>query len=402
MTPYDLLAAFETLAEAPDGIARLRELVLQLAVRGKLMPQDPNDEPACLLLERIAAEKARLVKEGKIPKAKPLPLVDEDEVPFEIPEGWTWTRLGSLVSKLGAGSTPLGGAEVYVAVGVKFIRSQNVWNDGLRLDGIAFINEATHQRMAGTHVSAGDLLFNITGASIGRCAVVPDSFDTGNVSQHVAIVRPVYSTTRRYLHVALTSDLVQGMVTRTQVGISREGLSVGRLGQFPLPLPPLPEQHRIVAKVDALMALLDRLDAARSERETTRAALRDATRAALRDAPDAEAVDAAWTRIAERMDDLFTDPADVTPLRQTILQLAVRGKLVPQDPSDEPACLLLERIAAEKARLVKEGRIRRENPLQPVDENEVPFEVLARWVYVRIDEVCDIVSGVTKGRQLDG
>ena len=88
MTPHDLLAAFETLAEAPDGIARLRELVLQLAVRGKLVPQDPNDEPASVLLERIAAEKARLVKEGKIPKPKPLPPVGEDEVPFEVPEGW--------------------------------------------------------------------------------------------------------------------------------------------------------------------------------------------------------------------------------------------------------------------------------------------------------------------------
>ena len=119
--------------------------------------------------------------------------------------------------------------------------------------------------------------------------------------------------------------------------------------------PPLPEQHRIVAKVDALMALLDRLEAAKAERETTRAALRDSALAALRDAPDTEAVEAAWTRIAERMDDLFADPADVVPLRQTILQLAVRGKLVPQDPNDEPACILLERIAAEKARLVKEG-----------------------------------------------
>ena len=131
---------------------------------------------------------------------------------------------------------------------------------------------------------------------------------------------------------------------------------------------PLPEQHRIVAKVDALMALLDRLEAARRERETARAALRDSALAALRDAPDAEAVEAAWTRIAERMDDLFTDPADVVPLRQTILQLAVRGKLVPQNPNDEPACVLLERIAAEKARLVQGGKDPKAEAAAPVGE----------------------------------
>ena len=132
------------------------------------------------------------------------------------------------------------------------------------------------------------------------------------------------------------------------------------------------------------MALLDRLEAAQAERETARAALRDSALAALRDAPDAEAVEAAWTRIAERMDDLFADPADVVPLRQTILQLAVRGKLVPQNPNDEPACMLLERIAAEKARLVKEGKIPKPKPLLPVGEDEVPFEVPKGWVWCRI------------------
>ena len=157
--------------------------------------------------------------------------------------------------------------------------------------------------------------------------------------------------------------------------------------------PPLAEQHRIVAKVDELMGLLDRLEAARNARETTRTALRDAALAALRDADTPEEVEAAWARIAERMDDLFTDPADVDPLRQTVLQLAVRGRLVPQDPEDEPARVLLERIEEEKARLVKEGKIRKPKPLRPISENEMPFEVPNGWVVARLGELIRLSSG---------
>jgi len=159
------------------------------------------------------------------------------------------------------------------------------------------------------------------------------------------------------------------------------------------PLPPLAEQNRIVARVDELMGLLDRLEAARNAREATRTALRDAALAALRDADTPEEVEVAWERIAGRMNDLFTDPADVDPLRQTVLQLAVRGRLVPQDPNDEPASLLLERIAAEKARLVKEKKIRKPKALPPVSEDEVPFEVPEGWAAARLGEIVRVSSG---------
>jgi len=140
------------------------------------------------------------------------------------------------------------------------LRSQNVWNEGLRLDDVAYIKPETHQKMSGTHVRDGDLLFNITGASIGRCAIVPDSFDTGNVSQHVVIVRSISKEVLQFLHLVLISNHVQQTVMDVQVGVSREGLSIGKLGQFIIPIPPLTEQHRIVAKVDELMALCDQLE----------------------------------------------------------------------------------------------------------------------------------------------
>ncbi|MEY2892676.1 MAG: hypothetical protein RJA98_2584, partial [Pseudomonadota bacterium] len=168
-----LVQHFELMATAPGGVAKLRELILTLAVRGKLVQQDPSEEPANELLRRVQSEKDRLIAEGKIKRGKPLAEIPREEEPFSLPLGWEWVRLNSLLQKIGAGSTPLGGRDVYVANGVKFLRSQNVWNDGLRLDGVAFIKPETHARMNGTVVLPNDLLFNITGASIGRCAVVP-------------------------------------------------------------------------------------------------------------------------------------------------------------------------------------------------------------------------------------
>ena len=252
---------FHTLFTTESSIDALKQTLLQLAVMGKLVPQDPSDEPASELLKRIAEEKARLVAEGKIRKQKLLGEIAAQEKPFVIPTHWEWVRLDSVLKKIGAGSTPLGGKQAYVADGVKFIRSQNVWNEGLRLNDVAFIPEKTHQKMSGTHVEAGDLLFNITGASIGRCAAVPPDFDTGNVSQHVTIIRPVSGDTQPFLHVVLISQLVQQTVMDVQVGVSREGLSIGKLSQFLIPFPPEAEQHRIVAKVDQLMALCDKLKA---------------------------------------------------------------------------------------------------------------------------------------------
>jgi type I restriction enzyme S subunit len=254
-----IAAHFDTLFTTEASIDALKQTLLQLAMMGKLVPQDSSDEPASELLKRIQAEKAKLIDEGKIKKEKPLLPITDGEKPFCSPEGWAWVRLNDLLNKIGAGSTPLGGKQAYVNEGIPFLRSQNVWNEGLRLDDVAFIEEKTHQRMSGTHVYPSDLLFNITGASIGRCAIVPDTFATGNVSQHVTIVRPVSKEILRFLHLVLISRHIQKTVLDVQVGVSREGLSIGKLGQFIIPFPPLSEQHRIVAKVDDLMALCDQL-----------------------------------------------------------------------------------------------------------------------------------------------
>ncbi len=140
MTDNLLFEHFATLATAPDGIARLRELILQLAVQGKLGTQDAGDEPASVLLERIRKEKERFVKSGQIKSDGKFEMVKKDEISFPLPKTWQWVRLGDLTQKIGSGSTPRGGRAVYQEDGIKFIRSQNVWNDGLYLDGVARIS----------------------------------------------------------------------------------------------------------------------------------------------------------------------------------------------------------------------------------------------------------------------
>jgi type I restriction enzyme S subunit len=371
------------LAGAPNGIKKLRELILELAVRGVLVPQDPSDEPASGLLKRIAEEKTRLVEEGRIRKQKPLAKIAEEEKPFAMPANWEWVRLDALLTKIGAGSTPLGGKQAYVANGVKFLRSQNIWNEGLRMNEVAFISEETHKKMSGTHVEAGDLLFNITGASIGRCAAVPTDFDTGNVSQHVTIIRPALGETQPFLHVVLISQLVQQTVMDVQVGVSREGLSIGKLAQFLIPFPPETEQHRIVAKVNELMALCDRLEAQQTYAESAHAQLVQVLLDSLTQASDAIDFAANWLRLAEHFHTLFTTESSIDALKQALLQLAVMGKLVPQSSSDEPASELLRRINEERSRLVATGQLKKQSLLGHVTDNEQCFPPPNGWAWTR-------------------
>lgn len=262
---------------------QLKKSVLQEAIQGKLVKQVENDKPSIVLLEKIKEKKEQLIREKKIKNEKNFTEITEAEKPFELPKGWEWVRLQSLVKKIGAGSTPRGGKAVYVDSGIKFIRSQNVWNDGLYLDDIAFITEEINDKMLGSVVEPNDLLINITGASIGRCCIVPSDFDVGNVNQHVSIIRLVDNneTLRQYLHYCLISNYIQETIMSAQVGISREGLSISKLSGFLIPIPPLNEQKRIVEKLNKLMVLFNELELEieKSEKESeklTKAVLQEA------------------------------------------------------------------------------------------------------------------------------
>lgn len=264
------LNALPVLTARADQLKTLRQTILSLAVRGKLVAQDPTDEPASALLQTVEAEKRCLDVKHLV---EPL---DEDEAPFALPKGWSWTRLGEISSKTGSGSTPRGGKDVYKKSGVPFLRSQNIYNEGLRLDDVVFIDAQTNARMKGTRVLPGDLLLNITGGSMGRCGIVPETLGESNVSQHVAIIRPAVKGMNAFLHRLVLSPYFQAFIFDEQTGAGRGGLPKNRMDRIAIALPPLAEQYRIVAKVDALMALCDRLEGTLSATETTRARLLDA------------------------------------------------------------------------------------------------------------------------------
>ena len=366
---------------SPHGINKLRELILELAVRGKLVPQDPNDEAASVLLEKIAEKKARLVEEGKVKKQITFSDIPANEHPFHAPPGWEFVRLGNLATRIGSGSTPRGGKNAYVDSGIPFLRSQNVWNHGLQLDGVAFITEETHDKMANTVVLENDILLNITGASLGRCAIYPGGTGEANVSQHVSIIRPVIAEANEYLHFCILSPYVQKLVWERQVGMAREGLSKKVLELFEMPIPPLAEQHRIVAKVDELMALCDQLEQQQTDSLHAHQTL---VRVFLdRMVDNANTRQPIHTELIAAFDTLFTTEEAIDQLKQTILQLAVMGKLVPQNPNDEPANLLLEKIAAEKQQLIKDKKIKKQKPLPPISNEEKPFELPEGWEWCR-------------------
>ena len=360
------------------GIKKLRELILELAVRGKLVPQDPSDEPASVLLERIAAEKALLVKEGKIKKPKALPEISEEEKRIELPEGWAELRLGAAINVLNGraykkhemleSGTPL------LRVGNLFTSDKWYYSD-LELEPEKYIDN-------------GDLIYSWS-ASFG-----PFIWNGGRVIYHYHIWKmDIFDPNSLDKHfMCLYLDAISASIKASGNGIAMVHMTKEKMEQLVIPIPPISEQHRIVAKVDELMALCDQLELRSESQLAAHQTLVDTLLATLTDSCDADELAQNWARLTTHFDILFTTEASIDALKQTILQLAVMGKLVPQDPSDEPASVLLERIAAEKAQLVKEGKIKKQKPQSVLTEEEKAFELPNGWKWVRLQQLVTLLG----------
>jgi type I restriction enzyme S subunit len=378
MNAERLLAHYERIAGAPDAIARLRGFILDLAVRGKLVPQDPRDKPATELLKRIAAEKARLVKVGEARKSEIEP-INAAEEPFHAPPSWAWTRLG-LVGDWGSGSTPPRGNHDFYGGDIAWLKSGEL-NDNRKLSG----SEETVTQLAIDKCSfrinrPGDVLIAMYGATIGKVAILAERAVT---NQAVCGCTPFAGVFNQFLFLFLLAHREQFHLTSE--GGAQPNISKVKIICTPFPLPPLSEQQRIVAKVDELMALCDRLEAARADREAMRDRLATASLARL-NVPNPDNFQADARFAMDALPALTARPDQIKQLRQTILNLAARGKLVPQDPSEEPASELLNRIAAERADLVKRRLMRREEPLDPIQPTEQPFDVPTGWLWSRIGD----------------
>ncbi|EIS3328451.1 restriction endonuclease subunit S, partial [Escherichia coli] len=386
------------------GIKKLRELILELAVRGKLVPQDPNDEPASELLKRIAAEKAELVKQGKIKKQKPLPEISEEEKPFELPEGWEWVRLGNIAEYIQRGKGPK-----YSENGtVRVVSQKCVQWSGFKLEQSRWItDESIPSYTEERFLKNGDVLWNSTGAggTAGRVNFLETVKERLVVDSHVTIIRSIKQNGQficNYISTYGIQQLFDPKHPKTLLSgtTNQAELNTSVVISFITPFPPQKEQERINTKVIELMSLCDQLEQQSLSSLDAHQQLVETLLGTLTDSQNAEELAENWARINEHFDTLFTTEASVDALKQTILQLAVMGKLVPQDPNDEPASELLKRIAQEKAQLVKEGKIKKQKPLPPISDEEKPFELPEGWEWCLFEDIIDIQSGITKGRNL--
>ncbi|ETO42366.1 restriction endonuclease subunit S [Morganella sp. EGD-HP17] len=376
------------------GIKKLRELILELAVRGKLVPQDPNDEPASELLKRIAAEKAELVKQGKIKKQKLLPEISEDEKPFELPAGWEWVRLNHVGHDWGQ-KTPENDF-TYIDVG-----SINKELGTISKPGV--INPKDAPSRARKIVRRNTVLYSTVRPYLLNIAVVDEDYDPEPIaSTAFAIIHPWKGISSTFIYHYLRSPIFVSYVESCQTGIAYPAINDKQFLTGVIAIPPAEEQLRIVSKVNELMSLCDQLEQQYLLSLDAHQQLVETLLATLTDSQNAKELAENWVRISQHFDMLFTTEASIDALKQTILQLAVMGKLVPQDPDDEPASELLKRIEQEKAELVKEGKIKKQKPLPPVSDEEKPFELPEGWVWCRLAELVAIKGGkrVSNGYKL--
>jgi len=376
------------------GIKKLRELILELAVRGKLVPQDPNDEPASELLKRIAAEKAELVKQGKIKKQKPLPEISADEKPFELPSGWEWTSIQNIcLLENGDRSKNYPNKSTLVESGVPFINAGHLINGVINEMEMTFIKHEHFNSLRSGKFQSGDILFCLRG-SLGKSALVNNL--SGAIASSLVIVRAYPLVSNKYIELYFNTPLSYRFIKKYDNGTAQPNLAATDLNRFLVPFPPLPEQVRIIAKVTELMFFCDQLEQQSLTSFDAHSQLVEALLATLTNSQNAEELAENWARINQYFDTLFTTEASIDALKQTILKLAVMGKLVPQDPSDEPASELLKRIEQEKAQLVKEGKIKKQKPLQPVSDEERPFDLPEGWEWVRFGSVINIRAELVK------
>ena len=330
--------------------SELRQSILQAAVQGKLVPQNLHDEPASVLLERIRAEKAKLIKEGKIKKENPLMPVEDDEIPYDLPEGWAWCRLGeAAIHSLGKMLDNQKNEGIYQ----EYLRNKNVQWFSFDLTDMKKmrIKESEHERY---EVCKGDLII-CEGGYPGTSAIWDKDY-TVYYQKALHRVRFPHEKMNIYFQYYLFLISQSGDIEKYVTGAGIQHLTSRALNTMIYPLPPLAEQQRIVAKVDELMAMCDKLETAEDELET--------------------------------LENHF-----IETLPKSILQMAVQGKLVPQDLHDKPATELLARIRTEKAKLIKEGTLKKEKTLPPIAEDEIPYDLPEGWVLCRLGEVCFLLDG---------
>lgn len=336
---------------------QLRASILQQAMEGKLVKQDSTDEPASKLLEKIKAKKEQLDREKKIKKTKTLPEITEDEKPFDIPDSWEWTRLDKIAITInGDRSKNYPGKAYWISEGVPFINAGAVGNKYLNKTKFNYISDERYELLRSGFIEKNDILYCIRG-SLGKNSI--STVSKGAIASSLIIIRLISDDIRSdYLWYALNSSIGTDFVKEHRNGSAQPNIPGKDVLKMRLPLPPKIEQQRIVAKIEKLMPLVDEYEKA-------------------------------YNRL-KSIDDGFNDK-----MKQSILQYAMEGKLVKQDPTDESASELLKKIKNEKIQLIKEKKIKRSKRLPEITDDEKKFDIPNSWEWVRLGEIGAITSGGT-------
>jgi len=387
---------FDVAFAAPNGVKKLRKLILSMAMQGKLVAQDPHDVPASELLKEIEAEKNRLVKDGKIKQSKPLAEIKPDEVPYDLPKSWEWVSLGNIATfENGDRSSRYPNENDHQVSGIPFFGAKDMVGGVLRFDnGLRFISEAKFLELSNGKLIDRDFVVLLRG-TVGKFAIFRSTpeFSTGFINAQMLIVRMMNKEFCDFFSSYSSSILFQSLVSNKITGSAIKQMPANVVLNFLVPLPPLAEQSRIVAKIDELMARCDELEKLRGNLNQKQITVHNAALNRLLTAKDQSDFNTAWQFITQHFGDLYSVKENVAELRKVILQLAVMGKLVPQDPSDRPASELLKEIEKEKERLVKEGKIKKSKPLPKIVEEEKKFILPTGWNWSRLQDVLDVRDG---------
>ena len=333
----------------------LKASILQLAIQGKLVEQRPEEGSGEELYKQIQAEKQKLIKDGKIKKGKSLPEITVDEIPFDIPVDWIWIKLGEIVSVLGGKRIPAGRTLTADNTGYKYIRVSDMKNGSVLAENLLYVPTDIYPSISRYVIHKEDVYITVAG-TIGRVGKIPPEIDGANLTENAD--RLVFSIIDQdWLIKCLESSLVQQQIIDATTKVGQPKLAIKRIQELLIPLPPLTEQKRIVAKIEELLPYIDRYEKA-------------------------------WNRL-EDLNKRF--PAD---MQKSILQMAIQGKLVEQRPEEGTAEELYKQIQAEKKKLIKAGKIKKEKPLPEITEDEIPFDIPVDWIWIRLRDICvKIVDG---------
>ncbi len=374
---------FDTAFSAPNGVQKLRELILTFAMQGKLVPQDPNDQPAGELLKAIETEKQRLVKEGQIKQHQTLPQIKLEDIAYELPQGWEWVRLGEVTSYNGRKNI---NSEA-IAPETWLLDLEDIEKDTSRVIYRAKYSERQSKSTKSTF-EKGDVLYGKLRPYLNK-VVVADA--EGVCTTEIVPIVPLGGIDSQFLKWLLKRPSFLAHVNTLMYGVKMPRLGTHDAIISVHPLPPLNEQRRIVARIDRLMAQCDELENLGGDRNQKRITVHTVAINRLLAAKEDSDFSTAWNFLKQHFGELYSVKENVAELRKAILQLAVMGKLVPQDPNDQPASELLRAIGVEKQSLVGEGKIKKAETFSLVDNAGISSEIPSSWQRARIETICEVI-----------